>query len=220
MTPAAAAASPSAVAGVVQQGQELTSSLGLQLFGQVAGGDDLQQLEQLLEQQLSEMELLGKDPAAAAAAMQAPARRSADVAATNLGADAGAATAAAAAAAAWQAGYDGDVDTASESSGSELEDDVDDGSSSNGSQESVRYRPVEGAPGRPTSANRIERLVAMYRQQQLAHQQQRHAVDRSPETAPRGGVDHSEELGSDGAGSDVAGVSEMLSMTSSRFLQE
>jgi hypothetical protein len=217
MTPAAAAAaaSPSAVAGVVQQGQELTSSLGLQLFGQVAGGDDLQQLEQLLEQQLSEMELLGKDPAAAAAAMQAPTRRSAAVAATNLGAGADA-SAAAAAAAAWQAGYDGDVDTASERSSSELEDDVDDGSSSNGSRESVKYRPVEGASGRPTSANRIERLVAMYRQQQLAHPQQRHAVDRSPETAPRGGVDHGEELGSDGAGSDVAGVSEMLS----RFLQE
>jgi hypothetical protein len=190
----------------------------MQLYGQVGAGDDLLQLEQLLEQQLSEMELLGKDPAAAAAAMQAPAGRSAAAAAAvnNLGVGVGAATAAAAAAAAWQAGYDGDVDTATGSSSSKHEDDDDDGSSSSsGSHESVRYRPVEGAAGRPTSANRIERLVAMYRQQQSAQQQQ-HAVEGSPELARRGSVEHVEELGSDGAGSEAAGVSEMLS----RFLQE
>jgi hypothetical protein len=202
-----APAAPSAVAGVMQ-GRELSGSR-LQ-HGQVAGDDDLLQLEQLLEQQLSEMELLGKDPAAAAAAMQAPARRSAAVAAHDPGAGVGAA-----AAAAWQAGYDGDVDTASGSSGSGREGDNDDGSSSSSvSRGSIKYRAVEGGPGRLASANRIERLVAMYRQQQ----QQQHVVEINPELPG----EHDEEPGwddaaaVDSAGNDAAGLSEMLS----RFLQE
>jgi hypothetical protein len=197
-----------------------------QQYGQQEGQDDLQQLEQLLELQLSEMQLLSQDPAAAAAAMRAPRQHApeapADVGVAVAAREWGAGGYAAGAAAAWQAGFDGDVDTASGSSnGSGSEDDgTDAGSSGGGSRGSVRYRPVEG--GCPTSANRIERLVAMYRQQQLAQQHSQQAgTARAGEVGPAAGgaelaAEDSHDAGAGSGAEETAGVSEMLS----RFLQE
>jgi hypothetical protein len=132
---------------------------------------------------------------------------------------AAAAAAAAGATAAWQEGYDSDVDTASNSSGGSGDDGTDDdSSSSSGSHGSVRYRPVEG--GRPTSANRIERLVAMYRQQQSTQQHQRQTStgrggEARPVDVPRQAAVDDDRKG-EGAGAAESGVSEMLS----RFLQD
>ncbi|KAF6258100.1 hypothetical protein COO60DRAFT_1150132 [Scenedesmus sp. NREL 46B-D3] len=198
-----------AVARGVHQGQGLGRSR--EQNRQIAGeDDDLLQLEQLLEQQLSAMALLSKDPAVAAAAVRAPAGGGVAVAARGLGAGDGAAGAAAA----WQAGYDGDVDTASGSGSSNKPDAVGD-SSSSGSRGSVRYWAAEGGHGRPTSANRLERLVAVYRQQQ-----QQPRVDQIKEVGSVGAAEHAGDSGSDdgldGAGNEDAGLSEMLS----RFLQE